>query len=56
MNRNYVHVLIDIIETFINKTDEKKVANAYTVIASRENMDTIYPEEVRKYSYCRDVF
>ena len=55
INGNYIHVLIDVIDSSINKIDAEKVANAYNVIASMENLDTINPEEI-EYNYITEMF
>lgn len=46
INGNCIHILIDVIDSSINKMDAEKVVNAYNVIASMENLDTINPEDI----------
>ena len=44
-----------LIDSCINKLDTGKVANAYNVIASMENLDTINPEDMA-YNYIAQMF
>ena len=55
INGNYIHVLIDVIDISIKKVEAEKVTNAYNVIASMENLDTVNPENIA-YNYHAAIF
>lgn len=55
LNGNYVDILIEVIDSSLNKIDAEKVANAYNLIASRENLDTIDSEDI-KYNFIAEKF
>lgn len=55
INGNYIHILIDVIDSSINKMNAEKVVNAYNVIATMENLDTINPEEI-EYNCIAEMF
>lgn len=55
INGDYIDILIDVIDSSVSKMDAKKVANAYNVIASMENLDTINPEDI-KYNFIAEMF
>lgn len=55
INGEYIHILMKVIDSSVNNVDAEKVANAYNVIAAREDRDTIRPEEV-KYNFMAEMF